>query len=177
MGCLSSGYIEFQKTIFYICISRSFKCLVGLPNSKISYFPPRQMSLGVKLWRADEQSYLKHAISRLMSAPRRPFKWLHVNRLGPLSRIIKSSFLWSESNNSFSAKNYPKIQIIASLFSANRIKRKLAESSHIQGWENEKRVVPRLRELAPRGQKESGGGNHATQGPLFCPALYKQRPT
>ena len=34
-----------------------------------------------------------------------------------------------------------------------------------------KRVVPRLRELAPRGQRESGGGIHATQGPLFCRAL------
>ena len=35
-----------------------------------------------------------------------------------------------------------------------------------------KRVVPRLRELVPRGQRESGGGIHATKGPLFCPALY-----
>ena len=33
-------------------------------------------------------------------------------------------------------------------------------------------VVPRLRELVPRGQRESGGGIHATYGPLFCPALY-----
>ena len=33
-----------------------------------------------------------------------------------------------------------------------------------------KRVVPRLRELVPRGQSE--GGIHATLGPLFCPALY-----
>ena len=37
-----------------------------------------------------------------------------------------------------------------------------------------KRVVPRLRELAPEGQSESGGGSHATQGQLYCPALYVQ---
>ena len=37
-----------------------------------------------------------------------------------------------------------------------------------------KRVVPRLREFAPHSQRESGGGIHATYGPLFCPALYNQ---
>ena len=30
----------------------------------------------------------------------------------------------------------------------------------------------RLRELATRGQSESGGGIHATYEPLFRPALY-----
>ena len=35
-----------------------------------------------------------------------------------------------------------------------------------------KRVVPRLRELAPRNQMESGDGIHATFVRLFCPTLY-----
>ena len=34
-----------------------------------------------------------------------------------------------------------------------------AAHGYIQEWA---RVVPRLRELAPRGQRESGGGIHAT---------------
>ena len=34
-----------------------------------------------------------------------------------------------------------------------------------------KRVVPRLRELAPRGQREPGGGIHATLGPFYSPSL------
>ena len=38
-----------------------------------------------------------------------------------------------------------------------------------------KKVVPRLRELAPRGQRESGGGIHATYGPLFCPVLSQKK--
>ena len=42
-------------------------------------------------------------------------------------------------------------------------------SLQVQDWA---RVVTRLRELAPRVQRESGGGIHATWGPLFCPALY-----
>ena len=37
------------------------------------------------------------------------------------------------------------------------------------------RAVPRLRELAPRGQGKSGGGIHAAKGPLFCPTLYSMK--
>ena len=33
-------------------------------------------------------------------------------------------------------------------------------------------VGPRLRVLAPRGQREPGGGIHATQGPSFSPSLH-----
>ena len=33
-------------------------------------------------------------------------------------------------------------------------------------------MVPRLSELAPHGQRESGGGIHATLRSIFCPVLY-----